>query len=76
MQEPWLHKGNILVLRTYGQCFSENISDFRDCILVKGVRSNVWAKYCGRVLTTVVIHYGSQEGIEGKGCGLLSLLSE
>ena len=67
VQEPWLNKGNISGLRTCGQCFSANRPDARAaCILVKGVRSDVWAKYCGipRDLTTVVIHCSSKKGIE------------
>ena len=38
--------------------------DVRACILVQGVRSDVWAKHSGRDLTTVVIYFNSKEGIE------------
>ena len=51
-------------LRTCGQCFSANRPDVGACILVK--RSDVWAKHCGRDLTTVIIHFSSKEGIERK----------
>ena len=64
VQEPWLHKGNISGLRTCGECSSAVRPDVRACILVKGVRCDVWAKHCGRDLATVVIHYGSKESIE------------
>ena len=33
---------------------------------MKGARSDVWAKHCGRDLTAVVIHFSSKEGIERK----------
>ena len=41
--------------------FSVSISAFDKIIVL-----SVWAKYCGRHLTTVVIHYSSKEGIERK----------
>ena len=66
VQEPWLHKGKVSGLRTCGQCFSAGRPDVRACILIKGVRSDVWAKHCGRDLTTVVIYYKSKEGTERK----------
>ena len=30
------------------------------------LRSDLWAKYCGRDLTVVIIHYSIKEGIEKK----------
>ena len=32
----------------------------------EGLRSDLWAKYCGRDLTVVIIHYSIKEGIERK----------
>ena len=36
------------------------------CILVKGLKSDVWNKHCKRDLTAVAIYYSSKGGIERK----------
>ena len=67
VQEPCLNKGHMSGLRACGQCFTANRqADVRACILVKSVRSDVWAKHCGRDLATAVIHFRSKKGIEKK----------
>ena len=64
VQEPCLSKGDISGLRTCEQYFSSSSPDIRACILVKNVRSDVWAKHCGRELAKVVMHFKSKEGID------------